>query len=124
AAAAWALERSRVLGRSEAMGNVVRTWANVDPDAASVWVMNLPYGDARDNVLSALIPSVAMSRPLDAQLLAAFNDSQARQQAVVQAMWAVAQRDPAEARALLDAHVTDPQLRLQAEQMLESGSGS
>ena len=52
-------------------------------------------------------------------LLGAFSDDRARQGALMDTILATAQTDPAAARRLLDAHITDPRMRAQAEQMID-----
>jgi len=60
---------------------------------------------------------------VDTSLLASFSSDVTRQQAVANAAAQLVGRDPKEARALVDRYVTRPEIREQAERMLERGPG-
>jgi len=116
AAAQWALELPG-LSRNIALAVVTGTWAAREPEAVRDWALRLPPGEKRDAVLVGVVRSRGAAPP-DEGLLAAFSDEGARQSAVMGMVVATAQTDPDRARALLDAYVTDPRMRAQAEQIV------
>jgi hypothetical protein len=117
AAAEWArgfADKSQV----QLLGAVVQTWAGSDAAAARAWTLQMPAGGARDAALRPLLTSAGNG--VDTSLLPFFSGDAARQQAVVNAASQLARRDPAEARALVDRYVTRPELRTQADRILEA----
>jgi hypothetical protein len=125
AAAEWAqrLESDQV--RTTALRGIANQWALQDGYAARNWVLGLPRGRERDVALGALLGALTVNRdePLDPALVSAFSSDQAAQQALVPIVVQRGQRDAVEGRALMDAYITDPQLRRQVEQMLTSNRG-
>ena len=117
AAAAWALDLP-LLTRGVALPIVAGAWALQDPDAVRAWALRVPPGDRRDAALAAAMRARGGAPP-DAALLGAFSDDRARQGALMNTLLAAAQTDPAAARRLLDAHITDPRMRASAEQMID-----
>ena len=122
AAAAWALERRSEQERATAVRSVVTVWSNQDAAAARQWMLRLPQGAMRDGALTTVLATTAMQRPgaLDTALLNAFTSDAARQQAVLQVVQGLAYNDPPRARTIVDAYLTDPSLRAQAERMLDA----
>ncbi|HET7130830.1 MAG TPA: hypothetical protein VFJ95_01225, partial [Gammaproteobacteria bacterium] len=119
AAAEWArsfADKSQV----QMLGAVVQTWAGSDSAAARAWTLQMPAGGARDAALRPLLTSAGNG--VDTSLLPFFSADAARQQAVVNAASQLARRDPAEAHALVDRYVTRPELRAQADRILEAAS--
>jgi hypothetical protein len=128
AAAEWARRLASDEARRSALAGVAQTWAANDFDAARDWAVRLPSGSIRDTALGPLLAAGATKGPLNAALLNAFSDDRAREQGVSQAIFAVAQRDPTEAQALIARHITDPARRTQLERAVEqaklnSGAG-
>ena len=119
AAAEWARRLAADDMRSNALGGVAQTWAANDFDAARDWALRLPSGSGRDNALMALLVAGARSEPIDTALLNGLSSDQVREQAVSRALMMVAQRDPAEAQALIARHISDPARRRQLEQTVE-----
>jgi len=118
AAAAWAAGLADA-ARQSALPSVVSMWAQQAPQDARGFVMSLPRGEDRDRILHSLIATTSRTgTDVDPALLNAFSSDVARQHAVIQAAVLKASDDPAAARALVNAHVTDPRLRTQAEEML------
>lgn len=118
AAAAWA---SGLDGpaRQVALPSIVSMWAQQAPHEARSFVLSMPRGEARDSSLQMLVAAASQTdEGLDPGLLAAFSSDFARQSAVTQAALVRAAQDPTAARALIDAHVTDPGLKARAEAML------
>jgi hypothetical protein len=76
----------------------------------------------RDNALTALLTTAAQRTPgaIDARTLNGFASDGARQQAVMQVVNFLAYQDPAKARTVIDAYLTEPSQRAQAERMLEA----
>ncbi|HET8699848.1 MAG TPA: hypothetical protein VFO94_20365, partial [Gammaproteobacteria bacterium] len=119
AAAEWArgfADKNQV----QMLGAVVQTWAGSDDAAARAWTLQLPAGEARDAALRPLLSSAGAS--VDTSLLPFFSGDAARQQAVLNAATQLVRRDPEGARALVDRYVTRPELRTQADRMLETAS--
>jgi hypothetical protein len=118
AAAAWAMDLGP-LHRTIAVSIVTSIWGSRDPDAVRAWALRLPPGDQRDMALGAAL-RVRGAAPLDPALLAAFSQDRARQAAIVNVIFQTASSDPAAARRLLAEHITEPRMREQAEQMIDS----
>jgi hypothetical protein len=106
--------------RRNAVGNLAGRWAAGDTRAATRWVLDMPAGPTRDAGLSGLINAASAGQTIDTQLLEAYSSADARERGVVAAMPVLGRSNPTLARTLIEAHVRDPQLRRQAEQMLES----
>ena len=121
AAAAWALDRPTEPERAMAMQGVLNVWAGQDADAARQWALGLPQSATRDRALTTLLTATARTqRALDARVLNGFASETAQQQAVLQVVQFLAYVDAPRARATVDAHLTDPALREQAERALEA----
>jgi hypothetical protein len=126
AAAAWALDRPTEPERALAVQGVVNAWSGRDIDGARQWTLGLPQGSMRDRALTTLLTTSAMRAPtgLDARVLNAFASDGARQQAVVQVVQSLAYGDPARARSIADAHLTDAATRAQADRVIEAARNS
>jgi hypothetical protein len=118
AAAAWAMELAAP-HRPMVVSIVTTIWGSRDPDAVRAWALRLPAGDHRDMALASAL-RVRGAAPLDPALLAAFSQDRARQTAIVNVIFQTASSDPAAARRLLAEHITEPRMREQAEQMIDS----
>jgi hypothetical protein len=79
----------------------------------------LPAGDKRDAALGVVVRARGATPPNPA-LLNAFSDDRARQSALMNTVLATAQADPAAARRLIDGHITDPDRRAQALEVVDS----
>ncbi len=123
AAAEWGMDRPTEQERMTAVGNVLGTWSNEDAAGARQWTLRLPQGAIRDSALTRLLTTAASQRSggLDPGMLNGFSSDSARQQAVLQVVQGLAQRDPAAARAVVNGYLTEPSLRAQAERMLDAG---
>ena len=106
------------------LGIVAQQWAAQDTQSARGWVLSLPNGAARDRALGSIIAITASNETPDGRLLGAFSSDQAREQALPAAVFAIAQRDRAQAQAFMERHITDPGVRQQTQQMLENASRS
>jgi hypothetical protein len=121
AAAAWALDRPTEQERAMAVQSVLNVWSGQDIEGARQWTLGLPQGAVRDRALTALLTATARSPSgLDTRVLNGFASETAQQQAVMQVVQFLAYADPPRARAAVDAHLTDPALRVQAERVLEA----
>ena len=122
AAMAWAMDRATPQERMNTIRSVVGSWSNQDPAGARQWTLRQPQGAIRDGALTSILTTTVFrgNGGLDTGLLNAFSTDSARQQAVLQVVQAMAYRNPAEARTLIDAHLTDPALHAQAERTLEA----
>ncbi len=120
AAAAWASSLESP-ARQIAMSGTVSIWAQQAPHEVRSFVLSMPRGETRDSALQMLVAAASQTGDgLDPALLGAFSADLARQSAVIQAAVIRAAQDPAAARAMIDAHVTDPELRARAEAMMSS----
>ena len=117
-AAAWALDLPP-MQRSIALQIITGAWGSQDPAGVSRWALAMPSGDRRDQALIAAIRARGAA-PLDPALLAAFSQDRMRQGGVMTMILATAQTDAAAARRLIDEQLTDPRLRAQAEEVVES----
>ncbi len=122
-AAQWAQGLGDEQARSTATAGVVSAWAMQDADAAAQWVRTLPVGAARDRALAGYLSASAADRTLDTSVLSGFSSDIARQEAVGRAIVQIGQRDPREARQLMERWITDPVLRQQTEQSLARSGG-
>ena len=122
AAADWALEFDDAASRSNALTGIAQAWGGYDPRAARSWALSLPSGANRDSALLGAVSSIGATESVDQTLLGAFSNDRMRQQGVMRAVYSVAQRDSAEARRMIEDYISDPNLRRQAEQMLENAT--
>jgi hypothetical protein len=98
---------------------VAEAWARQNQLAARPWVTSLPEGPVRDAALWGFIP-VAFPRSIpESSLLALFSSEEAKQRALAQQIYRIGEEDPAEARRLLDRHVTQPELHSQISSWLD-----
>jgi hypothetical protein len=49
--------------RDNSLGNVARSWGQVDPGAASEWIKALPAGKSRESVITAFTDSMQYQYP-------------------------------------------------------------
>lgn len=115
AATRWATSLPDADARTAAIRGAAQGWAATDPAGAQRWTLTLPRGAERDEALAALVLPAAQRGSLDATLLDAFSSSDLRQQSLRRAVPAIARRDPARARALLDEYVDDTAVRQEIE---------
>jgi hypothetical protein len=101
------------------MSVVGDAWGQSNPSAVRAWALGLPPSDKRDFALGAALRAQGPGAP-DASLLAAFSDGHQRQAALMTTIMMTATTDAPLARRLIDEHITDPQLRPQAEEMVEN----
>lgn len=122
AAADWSIGRPTDQERQSAVRTAMGVWSTRDVDAARQWTLRLPQGTLRDAALAPLLTATTTrgSDGPDASLLNAFSSDQARQRAVLQVVQGLAYSDTARARAVADAHLGDPNLRAQAERVIEA----
>jgi hypothetical protein len=104
------------LSAAEAVG---RAWGGADEQAARLWMRGLAEGPLRDAALRGFIFGVYGDSMPDASLLGQFSSQQARQQTVLQIIYAIGREDRDEARRLADEHISLPELRSQFQSWLE-----
>ncbi|HJR71527.1 MAG TPA: hypothetical protein VKA43_15905, partial [Gammaproteobacteria bacterium] len=123
AAAGWALDRPTEPERALAVQGVVGVWSSQDVDGARQWALRLPQGALRDTALAPVLRATTMQRAgsPDVGLLNAFSSDQTRQAAVLGIVQGLAYDDPARARTIADAHLNDPNVRAQAERIIDAG---
>jgi len=81
-----------------------KPWANVEPEAASVWVRDLPAGTERDAAAGALTAAIASTDPEAAWVWAgSISDAQAKMNALNSAAEGLNRRDPQRARQMLQS---------------------
>lgn len=117
AATAWAIELPMPM-RTIATLITTSAWATRDPAAVGDWALRQPPGEKRDAALQAAVRARGAAPP-DTRLLNAFSDDRARQSAMMSTIMATAPTDAAAARRLIDDHITDPRLQVQARQMVD-----
>jgi hypothetical protein len=92
---------------------VVSSWLQVDAPAATDWALRLPAGEARNSALAAIVSREISNGSIDSRILPAFSDAASREAALTRAVSALrdlANRNPAQARAIANAHYTTPEL--------------
>lgn len=113
----WGLELSDPEAQMVAMSAAIGAWTVDDPGAAQRRVLSLPNGEMRDRALAAqLAQEIASHGSVDRRILNAFSSNRALQEALSQRSFAFAferlgSREPETAKALLDDHVDDANLR-------------
>lgn len=123
-AAEWTLDLKPGRARDTALTTVARAWVAKDSASARSWVLRLPSGSTRDVALTGLVATPNYADSADQSLWNAFSDASARERAVVRAMMPIAARSAEDARALMERYVHDPDVRRQAEQMLEAAKNN
>ena len=98
---------------------VARAWSANDEQAARLWVRGLAEGPLRDSALRGFIFGAYKNSMPDASLLGQFSSQKARQQAVLQVIYAIGRENRDEARRLADEHISLPELRSQVQSWLE-----
>jgi hypothetical protein len=99
--------------------SVAETWARQNQLAARPWVTSLPEGPVRDSALWGFISVAFPSSIPESSLLALFSSEKAKQQAIATQIYRIGEEDPAEARRLLDRHITLPELHSQISSWLD-----
>jgi len=121
----WLTDQGDAAVVSSAVRSVAMAWARTDSAAARAWVIGMPDGAARDSGLAAYLSvSAGASGTLDSALLASFSSDAARQRAASGAIVQIGRANPAEARRLLDMHISDAEIRRRAEENLARTGGS
>ncbi len=93
-------------------------WASGDPAAMRNWALGLAPGDRRDIALGAAL-RLQPDAP-DPTLLAAFSNERTRQAALTAPIFMTARTDPAAAHRMVDRYLSDPEIRAQAERMIDA----
>jgi hypothetical protein len=108
-------------GRNTQMAaqGVARNWAGRDEQSTRMWIRGLAEGPVRDSALQGLIGRVYRDSVPEASLLALFSSEQAKQQAIMQVIYAIGRDDRDEARRLVQEHISDPAIRRQAQAWLD-----
>jgi RNA polymerase sigma factor (sigma-70 family) len=103
-AVAWAASLGAGDSQNEAAAGIAKSWAAKDAHGAADWVASLPAGPERDRGAQALVLTVAEQFPREAwDWAVSINDDAERKTAAARAAKAVAARDPATARQLIEA---------------------
>lgn len=123
AAAQWALTLRDDRSRSTAVTSIVDNWIDRDAVSAERWVMALPRGALRDDALGVMLVHSAANGDaatdvLKGRLFDSFSSNSSRHTILSRIAPALANHDPATVGVLLDAYVTDPNVRRDIEQRL------
>jgi hypothetical protein len=124
AASAWAVGLADEELRNRAVRAVVMSWGQGGGAAAGArdWLLGLPRGPTRDAGLDMLLfggpASGAASGTLNPTLLDAYSSDVARQQGVGRAAVMIGRRNADAARQLVEAHITDPEIRQRTDELL------
>jgi hypothetical protein len=102
---------------------VATAWARQSQPAARLWVTGLAEGPVRDSALRGFMNQAHPESIPESSLLALFSSEEAKQQALAQRIYAIAQRDRAEAQRLLDRYISQPELRTQISGWLDRPPG-
>ena len=128
AAAQWAeridLGSADESRRRAALANVAGQWGLRDPDGARDWVLGLPQGTNRDQVLGSLLQTTAAAGRIDTSVLDGYSSDESRRQYVAGVMYTLGRSNPELGRTLIDRYLDDPAARAQAEQRLIQGAAS
>lgn len=103
--------------------SVARGWSRRNQQAARLWVGGLAGGPVRDAALRGFISGAFQESIPDASLLALFSSEESRQKSLTQVIYNIGQNDRAEARRLLDEHISLPEVRSQMEDWLDRQEG-
>jgi hypothetical protein len=122
-AARWAMnEIGDSQLRTTAINEIASTWAAQDSAAAERWIYSLTSGPTRDAAISGLLSTAALVGQFKPGLLDAYSSEAAGQRGASSAIVQVGRTDPDEAARLLDLYVTDPAIRVQAQEELARNS--
>src|SRR5690606_21521670 len=124
AAAEWARTLRDPRVQQQSVSIAVGQWARNDAEAAQRWAIGLPRGPLRDAALTSFLSSTIAGGGLDARALAAYSSDTARQQGVSQVIVQLGRSNVEQARNLVAAHLTDPDLRRSAEEQLARSGGT
>ena len=123
-AAAWAATLEDTTRRGEMLAVVMSRWASKDFAASKSWLLAQPAGEARDGGLSQMVRA-STHQTLDADIMNAFNDEHLRQQAVANlALSLTNANDLNRARAIVDEHITDAEMKQRVTGWIERRSVS
>lgn len=118
-AARWALsEISDEQTQANALSTITSTWAQRDSAAAERWLFGLASGPERDAAANGLVQAAAQAGEFEPRYLEAYSSDEASQKGAMNAIITIGRTDPARADDLMNAHLTDPALRRQAEEAI------
>jgi hypothetical protein len=104
--------------RAGTVMRIAETWAQYDEPAARKWVLSMPWGQARDNGIQAIIGQTVATDDR-VSLIGQIQSPETRMQAI----WAVASSDPETARTVMRRYPLDPQHQAQLEAALRQRRG-
>ncbi len=105
--------------RTQSVGQIASAWAQSDLAAARKWVSSLPSGSTRDQALTSMIGSSAVSADDAISLIGQIQSPDRRQNAVLNVAMQLASTDPEEMRTLLRRYPLNPQHQQHLESMLK-----
>lgn len=105
--------------RAQAAGMLTARWMQHDPRAAMQWVEGRPAGAVRDQGILQIVNNPNVSGADIDRLIETLSDPALRERAMLTRVYALAQSDPARARALLDGIEMPAQQRRQMERQLD-----
>ena len=128
AAAQWAervdFDSANENRRLGLFANVAGQWAMSDPDGARDWVLGMPPGEGRDQVLGALLRTTVDTGRIDMSAVDSYSSDERRQQSLLGMMPALGARNPELGRSLIERYFDDPEASAQAEQRLIDGAAN
>jgi hypothetical protein len=105
--------------RTQVVGSVAATWAQVDLPAARKWVMAMQAGSVRDMALSNIIVNASQASEDAVSLIGLIQSPELRQNAVLNAAMQLSQTNHEAMRSLLHRYPLDPRYQQDFEAMLQ-----
>lgn len=123
-ASAWVASLAPGDAQTRAAGTVASTWASKDAASAAQWMSSLPPGKERDVAANSWVMAAAQQFPRQAwDWAVSISDETERDAAAAKAANAIAARDPATARQLIDVGPFTPEMKAQLQASLVKGNG-
>lgn len=124
AASAWVQGIADPARREEAVGGLARHWLRVSPEAAQQWVLGLPEDEVRQRAIDAMLMEAASGDyELEPDFVRAFRVGAERQEVLGKLVLQLAELDPRRGRLLAGQWITDPAIREQTQEAVDSIMG-
>jgi hypothetical protein len=126
AAAQWAegvdLGTADESRRRAILSNVATQWGLLEPDRARDWVLGLPPGAGRDQVLGSLLRATGTTGQMDTAVVDAYSSDASRREFLLDVLPRFGRTNPELGRTLIDRYFDEPEARAAAEQRLIDGA--
>jgi hypothetical protein len=119
-AARWAQTLSDPRARSTAQYAIANAWYAFDAGGARSYALGMSAGAERDQLLGNLVTRAASAGNFDRALIDGIGNDALRQQAIGVGITLLANRNPAQARALLASEISDPAERERIEAQIRT----